>query len=151
MTVLRRWKILYLIVVQLAQKYTKALLIGFVAGLSLSLLFWRIYPFLSEHWLAPVERIGIVGEFTPNTLPLSIQKQISSGLTEINTDGSVLPSLATSWVATDSGKTFTFFIRNDLHWHDGKEVLAKDINYNIRNVTFSVIGDTGIRVTLNNP
>jgi peptide/nickel transport system substrate-binding protein len=151
MITLRQWRIFYLVIIQLAQKYTKALVIGFVAGLSLSLLFWRIYPFLSQQWLAPVDRIGIIGEFTPNTLPNSIQKQISLGLTDINVDGSVLPALATSWVATDSGKTFTFFIRTDLTWHDGKPVTAKDINYNIRNVTFSVIGTNVVRATLNNP
>jgi peptide/nickel transport system substrate-binding protein len=151
MTGLRRWKIFYLVIIQLAQKYTKALGIGFVAGLSLSLLFWKIYPFLSQQFLSPVDRIGIIGEFTPNSLPLNIQKQISLGLTDTNMDGSVIPALATSWVATDSGKTFTFYIRSDLKWHDGKSVTPKDINYNIKNVTFSLVGTTGIKAILNNP
>ncbi|OGG11986.1 hypothetical protein A2Z00_02050 [Candidatus Gottesmanbacteria bacterium RBG_13_45_10] len=134
---------------ELAQKYTKSLVLGFVAGLVLSLGFWRVYPFIQAHWLSPVDRIGMVGAFTPTTLPLSIQKRISLGLTDINPDGSVKPALATSWVATDSGKIFTFFLRTDAMWHNGKPVEAKDVNYNIKNVTFTVLDPKTIRVTLN--
>ena len=72
MTAVRRWRIFYLIVVELAQKYTKALVAGFIAGLFLSVGFWKLYPFIEAQWLTPVDRIGIVGEFTPNALPLSI-------------------------------------------------------------------------------
>ena len=128
---LRSWKIAYLVVIELAQKYTKALLVGFLIGLSLSVLFWRTYPFISQQWIMPVKHIGMVGTFTPNTLPLVIQKKISFGLTTLSGDGSALPGLATSWVATDSGKVFTFYLRNDIKWHNGKPVMANDINYNI--------------------
>lgn len=148
MAVLRSWRIFFLIVTQLAQKYTKALSVGFLAGFLLSLGFWRIYPFVSQQWLTPVSRIGIVGEYTPNSLPITIQKEISMGLTTENTDGSPLPGLATTWTATDSGKVFTFFLRSDLSWHDGKKVEANDVNYNIRNVTFTVIDPRTIKATL---
>ncbi len=150
MVSLRPWKIAYLVVIGLTHKYTKALLIGFVIGLSLSILFWRTYPFISQQWIIPVEHIGMVGTFTPNTLPLSIQKKISFGLTTLAGDGSPLPGLATSWVATDSGKVFTFYLRDDLKWHNGKPVMANDINYNIKNVVFSVLSEHAIRAKLNN-
>jgi peptide/nickel transport system substrate-binding protein len=150
MASLRSWKIAYLVIITLARKYTKALIIGFIIGLSLSLLFWRAYPFISQQWLMPVEHIGMVGAFTPNSLPLSIQKKISFGLTTLTEDGSALPGLATSWVASDSGKVFTFYLRDDLKWHDGKPVIASDVNYNIKNVTFSVLGPHIIRANLKN-
>jgi len=81
---------------------------------------------------------------------ISIQKKISFGLTTLAADGSALPGLASSWVATDSGKIFTFFLRDDIKWHNGKPVIADDINYNIKNVTFSVLSAHIIRAKLNN-
>jgi peptide/nickel transport system substrate-binding protein len=148
MTVLRSWRIFYLIVIQLAQKYTKALGIGFLAGFLLSLGFWQIYPFIAQQWLTPVIRIGIVGDYTPNSLPLSIQKDISMGLTTEDTDGSPLPGLASTWTATDSGKIFTFYLKSNLKWQDGKTVQASDVNYNIRNVTFTVVDPVTLKATL---
>lgn len=150
MATIRTWKIAYLVIVELARKYTKALLVGFIIGLSLSLLFWRTFPFISDQFLTPVEHVGVVGAFTPNTLPLSIQKMISFGLTTLAPDGSTLPGLASSWVATDSGKVFTFYLRSDLKWHDQTPVVAKDVNYNIKNVAFTVLGPYILRATLKN-
>ncbi|OGG29879.1 hypothetical protein A3A63_02425 [Candidatus Gottesmanbacteria bacterium RIFCSPLOWO2_01_FULL_46_9] len=151
MTVFRSWRIFYLVVIELAQKYTRALVLGFLAGFLLSLGFWRVYPFVSQQWLTPVEHIGVVGEFTPNSLPLSIQKEISFGLTVITQDGSALPGLATTWTATDSGKTFMFFLRDDLVWHNGKPVVAADVNYNIKNVGFTIVDAKTLKTTLNTP
>ena len=151
MTVARRWRIFYLVVVELAQKYTKALIAGFVSGLVISLVFWKLYPFIKSQWLTPVERIGVVGSFTPNTLPDPIQSEISFGLTDIGSDGSPLPGLATTWVATDSGKVFTFFLRKDLTWHNNKHVVASDVNYNIKNVKFTVLDDHTIKAELGSP
>jgi len=151
MTLLHQGRLLVLIGRELAQKYTKALALGFVSGLLLSLAFWRVLPFIQAQWFTQVARIAIVGEFTPATLPITVQKDISTGLTNINPDGTVLPGLATSWTATDSGKTFVFTLRNNALWHSGKEVTSADINYNIRGVTFSPIDKFTIRATLKAP
>lgn len=150
MSIARRWRIFYLVVVELAQKYTRALVLGFFLGLVLSLVTARLYPLLSQRWFAPIDRIGIVGSFSPNNLPFSIQRAISFGLTDLGVDGAPLPGLATSWVATDSGKTFTFYLRSDVKWQNNKPVVADDINYNIKNVTFQVIDNRTIRATLDN-
>lgn len=151
MSFTHRWRIFYLVIFELAQKYTKALFGGFLAGLLLTVAFWRVYPFIVEHWFTQATRIGVVGEFTPNTLPLTIQKHISFGLTTLAPDGAVLPGLASTWVATDSGKTFTFFLRQDVRWHDGKPVVSADVNYNIKNVQFAVLDPKSIRITLPTP
>ncbi len=142
---IRRGRFFYWLLRELAQKYTKAVALGLIMGVALAIMLSRISQQVP---LGTVERIGMVGEFTPSTLPLSIQKRISLGLTDIAPDGSAVPALATGWEATDSGKTFTFHLRDDLIWHDGKKVEAKDINYNIRMVTFSPIDPTTIRVSL---
>lgn len=148
MTLFHRGRLFFLIARTLALKYTKSLVLGFISGLVLSIVFWRVVPFIRQQWFTPVDRIGIVGEFTPANLPLHLEQEISGGLTEIADDGTILPSLATSWTATDSGKTFIFTLRPDAVWHNGKPVRATDINYNIQNVTFTPIDKETIRATL---
>lgn len=151
MTLLRRSRLVFLIARELAHKYTKALTLGFISGLILSIGFIRLVPLIKQQWFIPVDRIGMVGGFTPATLPLSIQNYISMGLTSIRADGTVAPALATSWTATDSGKMFIFTLRRDVTWHSGKKVTAADINYNIRNVIFSPIDGFTLRANLKAP
>jgi peptide/nickel transport system substrate-binding protein len=151
MTLFHRGRLIFLIVRTLAQKYTKSLALGFISGLVLSLTFWRIIPFIRQQWFTPVDRIGMVGTFTPATLPGEVQKEISGGLTQIGPDGTVGPSLATSWTATDSGKTFLFTLRRNAVWHSGTPVTASDVNYNIRNVEFAPLDTQTLRATLKAP
>lgn len=150
MVLSRRFRIFYLVVFELAHKYTRALAGGFLLGLGLTLVAARVFPVVMTSWFSPVERIGLVGEFTPNNLPLDIQNLISTGLTTLAPDGLPFGGLAESWSATDSGKTFTFFLRRDALWHNGKPVTAFDINYNIRDVAFTPIDEYTLRVTLEN-
>ena len=151
MTLFKRGRLIYWIARELIDKYTKALSVGVIVGIVAMIGFRKFYPTIIATWFLPVERIGIVGEFTPSTLPLTIQNKISRGLTTIATDGSVLPGLAESWEATDSGKTYTFHLQKNAVWHNGQNVKAKDVNYNIRDVTFDVIDDYALKATLKDP
>ncbi len=151
MTLLQKGRLIFLIVRELSHKYTKALALGFVSGLVLSFGFFRIFPIIRQQWFIPVDRIGMVGDFTPATLPLGIQEYVSEGLTKVKPDGTLEPGLATSWTATDSAKTFIFTLRKDAVWHTGKQVTADDINYNIRNVSFSSIDQSTLRASLKAP
>lgn len=137
----RSIRILFLIIIELARKYTRSLILGFCIGLFLSFVFWKTYPFVSTTLFLPTERIGLVGEFSPSTLPQLIQNEVSVGLTALSPDGTPIPALASSWEATNSGKTFVFTMRNDWKWHSGKSVTAHDINYNIRGVTLIPTGE----------
>ncbi len=148
MTTFKKWRIFYLVIIELAQKYTKALFGGFIAGFLLSLLFWKIYPIAIKPLFARVDRIGVVGEFSPSNLPQFIQKEISTGLTTIADDGSVLPGLAETWVATDSGKVFTFYLKDTLVWHTGEPVTASDVNYSIKDVSIDILDPKSVRITL---
>jgi len=150
MSIQRRWRIFYLVVAELAHKYTKALIGGFIAGIILSLGILRLYPLIGPVLFSPVERVGLVGEYTPTNLPLPIQREVSMGLTTDGPDGAAMEALAESWEATDSGKTFIFHLRDDLTWHNGKPVEAKDVNYNIKNVTLTATDAHTLQATLNN-
>lgn len=150
MTLFRRGRFLFWAVRELSQKYTKSLLLGIVLGFGLMVGLYAVYPFVSALTLSKIDRVGYIGEYTPSTLPLPIQEQLSFGLTTIAADGSALPGIASSWEATESGKQYTFHLQSDVVWHNGKRVKAADLNYNIRSVTFTAVNDHTIIATLQN-
>lgn len=147
----RSVRLFFLVVIELARKYTRSLILGFFAGLLLSVSFWRTYPLIARSFFYNTQRIGMVGEFSPSTLPPTIQQLISRGLTELSPDGSPMASLAERWEATNSGKTFTFTLKKDVTWHNGKTVTAHDVNYNIRGVTLVPTGDNTLIAHLQYP
>ena len=147
----RNSRFLLLVTRELSRKYTFPLIVGFFLGLVGMIGFHQITSRFSYQPFTPVLRVGLVGEATPSTLPAGIQELISGGLSRLGPDGLPLPSLATKWEATDSGRTFVFTIAENARWHNGLRVEAKDINYNIRDVTFTVISPYALRATLKEP
>lgn len=149
--ILRKSRYIFLVTRELYKKYTIPLLLGFLFGL-IGMIAIRQFALRSAIQLtAPTVYIGLVGDTTPATLPLSIQKFISGGLTQLAPDGMPQPDLATKWEATDSGRTYVFTIADHALWHSKKKVEAYDINYNIRDVTFTVESPYAIRATLKEP
>jgi peptide/nickel transport system substrate-binding protein len=151
MTVLRRGRFIYRLIRELAQKHTRSLVFGFVLGLLGSIAIIQLAPSVYRLWFASVERIGVVGDYTPTTLPQSIQTLISRGLTTISPDGSAAPGIAKSWETSDSNKTYLFHLGGDFQWHTGKPLTSRDINYNIKDVRFTPIDTATLRVTLQEP
>lgn len=151
MAVARTTRFFLLILLEIARKYTRALIAGLILGVVGSIGFLRIYPNLTAIWLHPVKRIGIIGQFTPTNLPLFIQRHISRGLTSVGSDGIPKSDLALSWEATNSGKTYIFTLDSNTFWHTNAPVLASDVNYNIRNVTFSALSKDKLQATLDAP
>lgn len=148
MIFVKRSRFLVLLVRELASKYRSALVFGFVLGLCGSLGILRLLPNIKNQYFKPVDRIGVIGGYTPTTLPIAIQRLISSGLTSIGPDGSAAAGLALSWEATDSGKAYIFHLKTDAVWHNGKPVVAGDVNYNIEGVTFTAVSNQELKVTL---
>lgn len=57
---------------------------------------------------------------------------VYSGLMRAAPDGSFIPDLAESYSVSDDGTVYTFLIRRDAVFHDGKPVTADDVAYTIR-------------------
>ncbi|MEN9529038.1 MAG: hypothetical protein RI932_911, partial [Pseudomonadota bacterium] len=51
------------------------------------------------------------------------------GLMTTDKNGNIVPGAASNVAVSDSGKTYTFTIRPNAKWHDGKKVTAKDFEY----------------------
>lgn len=54
-----------------------------------------------------------------------------AGLTRFDRQGKIVPDLALNFHIDPDGKTWTFEIRPDAYWHDGKAVTADDIVYTV--------------------
>ncbi len=79
-------------------------------------------------------RIGRVGKYTSQTLPLDIQSMVSAGLVGYAYNGQITPELAKSWEIKDDGRTYTFTLNEYIRWHDGSALSPQDINYNFQDV-----------------
>ncbi len=136
----------------LVGRYWRVFLSSFVIGLLLVLLSIRLYPTISSTTLfrRPAV-IGLVGSFTPTTLPGPIQNLLSVGLVGVAGNGEPTPGVASSWEWGDAGKKLTFHLKEHITWHDGKELTAHDINYQLRDVLFTVRDAKTLEITLKEP
>ncbi|MFC1937840.1 peptide ABC transporter substrate-binding protein [Chloroflexota bacterium] len=55
--------------------------------------------------------------------------QIFSGLVGLDDNLEPAPDIARSWELSDDGRTYTFFLRDDVKFHDGRQVTAEDFKY----------------------
>ena len=54
---------------------------------------------------------------------------IFSGLTTLDTNLQVQPELAAGWTVSDDGLVYTFYLRKDVVFHNGRLFTAKDVIY----------------------
>jgi peptide/nickel transport system substrate-binding protein len=148
MVFLRKTRFYYWLLSGLVQKYYRQVVFGFIIGFVSVFLTRNTILTIQKQFERETEYIGVVGDYTISNLPLSILSQISGGLTTMNENGLVLPGLAASWETTDSGKTYIFKLKDDALWHDGKNVVSSDINYNITGVDVEHPDDRTIRYHL---
>ncbi len=89
-------------------------------------------------------RIGIIGQFTTQSLPNLVRNLLNSGLTKLGPNQTIIPNLAEKWEVGDGGKTYTFTLRQGLTWSDGSPVKTKDIALNIPDVNIQSPTDNQI-------
>lgn len=57
---------------------------------------------------------------------------IYSGLLRTDTTGQLIPDLAESYEVSPDGLIYTFTLKKDLSWHDGRELTTEDIEFTIQ-------------------
>lgn len=55
--------------------------------------------------------------------------QLFSGLVRLDDNLEPAPDIAQRWQISDDGKTYTFYLRHDVKFHNGREVKAEDFKY----------------------
>ncbi len=58
-------------------------------------------------------------------------QEIFSGLVTLNQDLQIVPDLAESWETSEDGTVYTFHLRRDARFNDGKPVTAGDFKYSL--------------------
>jgi oligopeptide transport system substrate-binding protein len=72
--------------------------------------------------------------------------EIFSGLVTIDRDLNIVPDIAASWDISNDGKVYTFHLRDDVLFHNGKQATANDFKWSIERAcapeTASPVADT---------
>lgn len=83
---------------------------------------WQEPPTLDPHEAGDVTSAGVLVE-------------VFSGLVTLNTSLQVAPDLAERWDVSEDGLTYTFHLRLNAKFHDGKPVTAEDIKFSFERAT----------------
>lgn len=149
-----RKKILFvvLLIQTFTSRHKKYILIGNIIGFFCTLFFLQAFPLIYSQLFGQKNYvIGIVGNFSENNLPLFIQNQISRGITSLLPSGEATPLLAYKWDMDDKGTIYTFYLKNNIFWHDGSKLKARDVNYKFKGVNISYVDDYTFKVSLKEP
>jgi peptide/nickel transport system substrate-binding protein len=57
-----------------------------------------------------------------------------NGLVDYDPQGKIVPGLASSWQVTPDSLTYTFQLRTDVRWHDGKPLTAEDVRFTFEKI-----------------
>lgn len=60
---------------------------------------------------------------------------VFDGLVRFDEQGAIIPGLAESWEISDDGLTYTFHLRDDVTFHNGKAMTAADVIYTYENLS----------------
>ena len=78
--------------------------------------------------------------FTLDTQGVKIWRLIFAGLTRVGRDVAMEPDVATRWEILDGGRTYVFYLRPDVFFHDGTPLTSEDVAY-----TYSSILDPAVK------
>lgn len=134
MLVFRR-RLIYWLLREYIKKWGKTILLCFAIGLvAFFLLIKEGGQVFSKIPLKRSETIGVVGAYTPDSLPDYISLQMSSGLTTISDNGTPKPALAKSWEIQNNGKRYVFHLKN-AEFSDRSKFTSESVNYNFSDVS----------------
>lgn len=66
-----------------------------------------------------------------NDVDLDLSRLIYSGLLKYNDNLDLAPDLAEKYEISEDQKTYTFYLKNNIKWHDGKDLTASDVVFTI--------------------
>ncbi len=73
--------------------------------------------------------VGLDPQITSARSSLQVLENVLDTLTALDAQGKVIPSLATSWEVSSDGLTWTFHLRHDVKFSNGRPMTAQDVVY----------------------
>ncbi|MEK7581218.1 MAG: ABC transporter substrate-binding protein [Patescibacteria group bacterium] len=116
--------------------------------LAISYLSFKLAPNVLKNNLVS---IGYVGTYTLETVPADSLSLATQPLISKDKSGRSISALASHWTIAEDGKTYIVFLKDNLKWHDGTTVEAKDISLAISNVDITALNNKTIQFKLPNP
>jgi peptide/nickel transport system substrate-binding protein/oligopeptide transport system substrate-binding protein len=65
---------------------------------------------------------------------VTIIQQLFDGLVQFDQNLNIVPAIAKSWKISHDGLTYTFFLREGVKFHNGREIVADDVVYSFTRV-----------------
>lgn len=105
------------------------------------------------------------GPEASNSSDYIVLYNIYDTLVEMSPKGEILPALAKEWTVSEDGLSYTFKLRDDVYFHNGEKMTAKDVAYTMDYNSQTAIGkallinyshseiidDYTIKITLSKP
>jgi peptide/nickel transport system substrate-binding protein len=66
-----------------------------------------------------------------NQVDQDLVRLIFTGLTQVNSKAEIVPDLAERWEVSQDGTVYTFYLRQDVVWHDGAPFTAEDVVFTV--------------------
>jgi len=116
----------------------KIIFTGFVIALLLVLILAGCQPGQNDGTVVLSDEVLNLYGIDPHTLDPAISgdstsheyiTQIFSGLVRLDDDLQPVPDIAEEWKVSSDGKTYTFSLKRNVKFHDGKDVTAADFKY----------------------
>lgn len=135
---LKRWK----------RTILSSLIIGIIISIAgIAFLNFYIRPSLDNK----VQRIGMAGVYSTDTLPDSILSDVSYGLTKVTDNGEVIPGAAQRWEIKQDGKEYVFHLRKDLSYHNGEPFNAETLQLTFKDAQKKIVDMYTVSYTLPDP
>ena len=71
---------------------------------------------------------------TSETISVNLMDLIFSGLVSFDNSGQAIPDLAKRWEVSEDGLVWTFYIRDDVEFHDGYPLTAHDVEFTYKSI-----------------
>lgn len=69
-----------------------------------------------------------------NDIDRSLIDLVFSGLMTYDKDGNIVKDLAKDYTISDDGKTYTFTLKDNIFWHDGRPLTADDVLFTVKTI-----------------
>lgn len=112
---------------------------------------YSVYKAIPNIFRSNMITIGYVGTYNLQSLPSDVLSLATLPLISKDNKGRAVPALASHWTVSEDGKTYVIFLKDNLEWHDGSVVEAKDISLAIKNVQITALNNKTIQFKLPNP
>jgi peptide/nickel transport system substrate-binding protein len=133
-----------------AKKMIPFFLVGITVGIFVFLYQKQLISLYQSPILHP-QKIGVAGLYTSQNLPVTILRQISFGLTQIDQNQKPILSPLVKSFQTPDEKTYIFELNQNIFWHNKLKLTANTIKPQIDGLTSESLSPTTLKIVTDKP